>query len=79
MAGMSQAFQATVQDRLGYIPDGLSTAIGPLLAAQRDSYVLAYLTAPEEQRARPAETWLIPEEDRDLFETFRLHMQDLGL
>ncbi|MDP4333562.1 hypothetical protein Q7F20_09275 [Curtobacterium sp. A7_M15] len=79
MAGMSQAFTAMVQEKLGFIPAGLSTAISALTADQRDRYVLAYIYASEEQRQQPAEAWMIREDDQEPFAAFLSRMQAVDL
>lgn len=74
MSILTQRLQAALLDRLGYIPENLTRAISPLLAAQRDSFVWAWITAPPEQHEQPAEAWVLPEGQREAFETFRLTM-----
>lgn len=79
MAILSKAFQAYVEERLGFIPDGLAEAVAPLSAGQRDSFTAAWLSASDSQHERPAEQWVLTEADRDAFETFRLAMLALDL
>lgn len=74
MAILTMSLSADLLDRLGYIPDGLTAAIGPLLAAQRDSFVRAWVGSSDEQHQRPAEQWILPEDQREAFERFRLIM-----
>lgn len=79
MAILSQRFQAYIEERLGYVPEGLAEAVAPLSAAQRDSFTAAWLSAPDSQHERPAEQWVLTEADRDAFETFRVAMLALEL
>jgi hypothetical protein len=72
MAILTLALQADLLDRFGYIPTGLATAVSPLLAAQRDSFVLAWVRATREQHEQPANQWVLPEDQREAFERFRL-------
>jgi hypothetical protein len=74
MAILTQRLQALIEDRLGFVPENLTRAISPLLAAERDTFVLAWLSATDDQHQAPAEQWVLTEEQRDTFERFRLIM-----
>lgn len=74
MAILTQHLQSLVEDRLGFVPENLSRAIAPLLAAERDTFVLAWLSATDEQHQAPADQWVLTEGQRDTFERFRLTM-----
>lgn len=74
MAIVTIKLAAALNDSMGGVPDGLATAIRPLLAAQRDEFVAAWNNASDEARRRPAEQWVLREEDRDVFTRFQAAM-----
>ncbi|WIB12906.1 hypothetical protein [Curtobacterium sp. MCPF17_052] len=77
MAIVTQALQAALTDRFGEVPTNLATAISSLSAAQRDQFTWAWMYASDTQRQRPADEWVLREEDREDFEAFRLLMLDV--
>jgi hypothetical protein len=76
MAIVTQALQAALTDRFGEVPTNLATAISSLTAAQRDAFTWAWMNASDEQRQRPADQWVLREEDRDAFTRFQNHMNE---
>lgn len=74
MAGLTIALTDALIDRLGEVPAALPTAISSLTARQRDSFVWAWLNATDEQRQRPADQWVLPEDDRLAFTVFQTRM-----
>lgn len=78
MAVLTIALTATLNERLGEIPAGLTTAISSLTAAQRDSFVMAWINASPEQRTRPATAWVLTEDDCAAFTTFQTNMNRDG-
>jgi len=72
VAIVSKAYEALIEERLGYVPEAMSAIISPLSAAERDRFTLAWINASTEQRQEPADQWVLLVEDRDAFEQFRI-------
>lgn len=77
MATPSKAFEAYLIDRLGEIPEGIDQVVSPLSATQRDQFTYAWVNASDSQRERPAESWVVRDEDRAAFERFRSGINEL--
>lgn len=77
MATISRAFEAYLIDRLGEVPEGIDAVVSPLSALQRDEFTRAWVNASDSQRERPAESWVVRDEDRAAFERFRTGINEL--
>ena len=76
MAIISKAYEALIEERLGYVPEAMSAIISPLSAAERDRFTLAWINASTEQRQELADQWVLLVEDRDAFEQFRIGINE---
>jgi len=77
MASISRTFEAYLIDRLGEVPEGIDAVVSPLSASQRDEFTRAWVNASDSQRERPAESWVVRDEDRAAFERFRTGINEL--
>ncbi|MCS5514003.1 hypothetical protein NY537_14765 [Curtobacterium flaccumfaciens pv. betae] len=77
MATLSKAFEAYLIERLGEVPAGIDAVVSPLSASQRDDFTRAWINASDSQRERPAESWVVRDEDRAAFERFRTGINEL--
>jgi hypothetical protein len=77
VATISKAFEAYLIDRLGEVPEGIDAVVSPLSASQRDAFTRAWANASDSQRERPAESWVVRDEDRAVFERFRSGINEL--